>query len=125
MSATPDFREKDERSKQPTLGDSCFIRTNFQLIRIQWNDVNWIHADGNYCLIVTNDKKYAVKSSLKKLLVRLPMQYFLQIHKGYIVKIDCIEKIDLKDNLVTMIGDQILPIGRIFKDQLLQQLDII
>lgn len=104
--------------------DSFFIRSNYQLIRVRWNDIYWIHADGNYCYVVTLDKRYAVKSSMKKLLSRLPMQYFLRIHKGYIVHIDYIEKIDTKDNIVTVIG-QDLPMGRIYKDHLLQLLDII
>ena len=104
--------------------DSFFIRSNFQLIRVKWTDIYWIHADGNYCYVVTADKRYAVKSSMKKLLSRLPVQYFCRIHKSYIVHIGYIEKIDTKENIVT-VGEQDLPMGRMHKEPLLQQLDII
>lgn len=123
MQATIEM-SKEETPCGHTEHDSFFIRSNYQLIRVRWNDIHWIHADGNYCYIVTADKKYAVKSSMKKLLTRLPLQYFLRIHKGYIVRIDYIEKIDTKDNIVT-VGQTDLPMGRIYKEPLLQQLDII
>jgi len=124
MQATSEFREEDCQRMVSAASDHFFIRSNHQLIRVKWSEVFWIHADGNYCYIVTTDKRYAVKSSMKKLLAKLPMQDFLQIHKGYIVKMDCIERIDIKDNVV-IIGENYLPIGRIYKDQLLQQLNII
>ncbi len=106
------------------LQDSFFIRNNHTLIRVRVKDVQWVHADGNYCYIVTSEKKYIVKISLKKLLSRLPMSLFVQIHKGYIVQMECIEKVDTKENTVT-ICDTILPLGRIYKEQLLESLDII
>lgn len=106
------------------LQDSFFIRNNYTLIRVRVKDVWWVHADGNYCYVVTSEKKYIVKSSLKKLLSRLPVSLFVQIHKGYVVQIECIEKVDIKENVV-MVCDTPLPLGRIYKEQLLENLDII
>jgi DNA-binding LytR/AlgR family response regulator len=123
MQTSPDFLKKDADSEH-TAQDSFFIRNHHQLIRVKWMDIHWLHADGNYCHVVTASRKYAVKSSMKKLASRLPLDLFLRIHKAYIIRIDSIEKIDTKDNVVT-IGDQMLPIGRMYKERLLQQLDII
>ena len=116
--------EEEKTGMEHPVYDSFFIRSNNQLIRVRWNDIYWIHADGNYSYIVTAEKRYAVKSSMKKLLSRLPLQHFLRIHKGYIVQIAYIEKVDTKDNIVT-VGEHDLPLGRIYKEQLLEKLDII
>lgn len=124
MQATLNMPEDGGYELGHPVHDSFFIRNNYQLIRVKWNEIHWIHADGNYCYVVTADKRHAVKSSMKKLLARLPVQIFLRIHKGYIVHIDYIEKIDIKENIVT-VGETDLPIGRIYKEPLLQQLDII
>lgn len=124
MQATPDFQEEGDQDGKRVTTDCFFIRSNLQLIRVNWNDICWVHAEGNYCNLITADKRFAVKSSLKKILSKLPMQHFLQIHKAYVVKINCIEKIDLKDSVVVVEGHH-LPIGRIYKDILLEQLDII
>ncbi len=124
MQATQDNYDEEDQDGKRITNDCFFIRNNLQLIRVNWNDICWVHAEGNYCNLVTADKRFAVKSSLKKILSKLPMEYFLQIHKAYVVKINCIEKIDLKDNVVIALGNH-LPIGRIYKDILLEQLDII
>ncbi|MFN7117515.1 MAG: LytR/AlgR family response regulator transcription factor [Saprospiraceae bacterium] len=94
------------------------------MIRINWQDIYWIQAEGNYCSVVTIDKRFAVKTSLKKFLSKLPLPHFMQIHKAYIVNIRSIEKIDLKDSVVIIDGNY-LPFGRIYRDTLLQQLEII
>lgn len=101
-----------------------FIRHNHLLVRLKNEDIQWINADGNYCYIQTESKKYAVRASMKKLTPRLAGQGFIQIHKSYIVRMDCIEALDLRDNLVK-IGDAHLPLGRIYRERLVKTLDII
>ena len=103
---------------------SFFIRGNNQLTKVNVADIQWVSADGNYCYLHTLHKKDAVKVSMKKLATRLSSQYFIQIHKSYIVQLDAIELVDMKENFVR-IGETNLPMGRIFRDKLLLRLDII
>ena len=101
-----------------------FVRSNNQLKKVDLEEIRWIHADGNYCYINTPSKKYAVKISMVKLIQRLSPSQFVRIHKSYIINVDCIEGIDINDACV-IIGDQRLPIGRVYKEELFERLDIL
>lgn len=104
--------------------DSFYIRNNNVLTRVELTEINWIQADGNYCEIHTQNKKHAVRTSLKKLAAMLPGQQFVQIHKSYVIRLDQIEKLDTNENMV-WVGNEGLPLGRTFKDNLLKRLNII
>ncbi len=104
--------------------DRFFIRNNHVLIRVKLTDIQWISAEGNYCYIHTGSRKYAVKISMKKLASRLPRREFAQIHKSYIVRLDCIETVDTKENFLR-ISETNLPLGRIYKEGLISQLDVL
>lgn len=110
---------------EPKLdNNSFFIRGNNQLTKVNVADIQWVSVDGNYCYLYTLQKKYAVKISMKKLAPRLSPQHFIQIHKSYIVQLNAIDLVDMKENFVR-IGETNLPMGRIFRDKLLLRLDIL
>lgn len=104
--------------------ESLFIRSNNLFVRINCEDILFAHADGNYSYLFTKEKKYAIKISLKRLMDRLPFQWFTRVHKSYFVRMDRIEKIDLLEHILT-IHDKQLPIGKAFKEQILNQFLII
>lgn len=101
-----------------------FVRSNNQLKKVNVEEIRWVHADGNYCYINTEVKKFAVKISMRKLMQRFTPRQFVRIHKSYMVNIDSIDRIDINDACV-LIGDQSLPIGRVFKEELFERLDIL
>ena len=106
------------------MADSFFVKSGHMLQRIKILDIHWIHSDGNYCTIVTADKKYAVKISLTKIKQRLPEDYFVQIHRSYVVQTGLIRNIDLT-SLEVFIEDQGIPLGRTFKEDLINSLNLL
>ncbi len=104
--------------------DSFYIRTNNVLTRIRLTEIDWIQADGNYCEIHVQDKKYAARTSLKRLADMLPQDQFIQIHKSYIIRLDRIEKVDTNEHMISVNGIS-LPLGRTYKDKLMNRLNII
>ena len=91
-----------------------FVRKQHTLHRIQFKDICYIQAEGNYCYLrVLDGKKYASKISLRQLLTRLPEALFIRIHKSYVVNVHFLDKIDTKERQV-FIGEEVLPIGRTF-----------
>lgn len=106
------------------MANSFFVKSGHMLHRVNFNQIQWVHSDGNYCTIHTADKKFAVKISLTKLKQRLPMSHFVQIHRSYIVQTDLITNIDLT-TLEVYLGEEILPLGRTYKDDLIQQLNLL
>jgi DNA-binding LytR/AlgR family response regulator len=104
--------------------DNFYIRNNNILTRIQLSDIFWIRAEGNYCEISVEERNHAVRTSLKKLAEMLPEHQFVQIHKSYIIRLDKIEKLDTNESVVWVNGNG-LPLGRTYKDKLMQRLNII
>lgn len=103
---------------------SFFVRTNSILKKVNFRDILWIHADGNYSYIYTRKQRFAVKISMKKFFEKLSSSQFVRIHKSFIVNLNYVERIDLMNNDL-MIGEKVLPIGRVYKVMLLDKLDVL
>lgn len=109
---------------EPGDGGIFFIRMNHILQKIRIKEILWIQANGNYCYLYMAQKKFAIKASLTKLVARLPAMHFIRIHKSCMVQLACVDRIDLKQNIVT-IGETNLPLGRIYKEKMLEIMDIL
>lgn len=103
---------------------SFFVRTQNVLVRVKVKDIRYIHADGNYCYLFTDQKKYAIKLSLTRLMDRLPNNEFLRIHKSYIVQLKEVNKIDLGSNSLCL-NNVNVPIGRAYRSDLIESLEIL
>lgn len=107
-----------------TASPSVYVRVQNHLQKIPVEEIRWIHADGNYCYIHLDQKRFALKTSLKRLIKRFPTGHFVRIHKSYVVRLRNIEKIDIQTNELC-VGNATLPIGRTFRSDLLDQITIL
>lgn len=99
-----------------------FIKQNNQLNKVFLQQIQRIEADGNYCILHTEGKRYAVKISLRKLMKRFPPEDFLQIHRGQVVQVSLVQKLDLAEMKVNIAGKE-LSLGPKYKKQLLERLN--
>lgn len=106
------------------VGGNLFVKKRNLLCKIPVKSIFYIESDKNYCTLVTKREKYVLKISLSKFVQHFSKQEFLQIHKRYVVQIDEIETIDLT-NLEIQLQNITLPIGRVYKSQLMDALKII
>lgn len=82
--------------------------------KIFFNEIDYIIAEGNYCIIfLNNGKKIAKKISLTKFLSLLDTR-FRQINKNSVVNLNAISKLDYLNEKV-YIQNQNFPIGRVYK----------
>lgn len=102
----------------PAVEHSFYVKDNGSLYKILTGDILYIEAEEKYCTIVTKQRKHTLNIRLKELLARLSPADFVQTHRAYIVRKDAIERIDLADQVVLVAGRQI-PMGKSFKDELL------
>lgn len=102
-----------------------FAKTGKILHKVNYHDVIWIETDANYCTLYLEGKKYAVKSSLVRILENFPSHLFLQIHRNYAVRLDAIQHIDLLTSEVKLKDGTVLPIGRHYKPGLSTKLNIL
>ncbi|MBR9920152.1 MAG: LytTR family transcriptional regulator [Bacteroidetes bacterium] len=101
------------------------LKQNRHYIPIPPQDLLFIQSDGNYCYLITREKKYIVRGSLKRILKKLPSARFLQVHKQYIIRVDLIDRLDMKELKVYYKYGESFPIGRSYRDQLLSVFTLI
>jgi DNA-binding LytR/AlgR family response regulator len=91
-----------------------FIKLGYDHVRIAFDDIWYIRADGDYCDIILSNKKYLSSEPMRKWLEMLDEQQFIRIHKSYTVNIARVEKVS--GNVITLNNDEQLPIGRAYKE---------
>ena len=95
-------------------------------IRLKYDEVLWIEALENYVLIVTETEKHTVHFTMKSLEQQLPGNFFIRIHRSYIVNIDKIAAIEDNYVIITYGGrKKSFPIAKSFRDNLLKKIKII
>ncbi len=102
--------------------DDLFVNVDRKLIKIDIPTIQVIEAKGDYILIKTEQKNYTVHSTLKKIQDRIHRDYFIKIHRSYIINIK--EIVDIKDNSV-LISKNVIPISRSKRPELMQRLNLL
>ncbi|PHN01416.1 LytR/AlgR family response regulator transcription factor [Flavilitoribacter nigricans] len=110
------WREEEE------LRSSFFIKNNNKLLKVKQRDIIAVMADGNYCVIITQQRRHAVKISLRKIKKKLSGLLFRQIHRNYIVQLPMIESVDLSTGEVSLSGET-YPIGGNYRQHLMEYLE--
>jgi DNA-binding LytR/AlgR family response regulator len=96
-----------------------FIKSSGQQYRINFDDILYIESIKDYVNIKTGDQEYIVLDTLKSLENQLP-ENFARVHKSFILNLDKIEKIDIR-NVFLSSGKEI-PIGETYKSEFLLKL---
>ena len=102
--------------------DFLFIKRNRELVKVKTTDISYIKSDRNYCDIFVGERVYFVKTSLTKLMEKLQVKSLVKIHRGYVVNLKSIDGLLLSENMIK-IGEQLLPIGRKYKKDFLEQIE--
>jgi DNA-binding LytR/AlgR family response regulator len=106
-----------DSSNPENKNDFFFIRSASNYEKIYFNDILYVEASQNYMTIHTEKGKIMALITIKSLEEQLPAKKFLRVHKSFIVSLEKI--IALRGNEV-VIGPHKIPVGKIYKDQLLR-----
>jgi DNA-binding LytR/AlgR family response regulator len=108
--------QEDENSF--ILKNSFFFKKKGIHHKVLIEDILFIKSDENYCEINTKaGQSFLARITLAKVREMLPEEQFLQIHRQYIIRIDCIESIDFQES-VLKIRDKTLPVSRSHRKKL-------
>lgn len=91
-----------------------FLKTEYRLEKVQFNDILYIEGKGEYLQVVTTQKKIMTLQNFRAMLDILPANNFIRIHKSYIVAIEKIESIERNR---IKIQDVMLPISETYKEE--------
>lgn len=111
---------------QKDLADpkSFFIKIGTKLQKIKTEEVDFIRAEGKYSNIFSQATSYHVKLSLAEIAEKLPASSFMRVHRSYIVNLEQIEAVNLKNNSLN-IAQKEVPYSTSYKEELLKRLNFL
>lgn len=104
------------------LSESIFIKVGNKYVKVQIEDVLYIKSDDKYIEIITVGGIYNVRANMESMLNVLKDYKFARVHRSYAINLLHLKEI--KSEYVT-IGDLQIPIGRIYRDDLLNTISTI
>ena len=120
------YKRFTERSHVEEVNNEIFIKKkNATLVRLSYDDILWVEALENYVIVSTWDDKFTIHFTMKAITQKLPHKRFKRVHRSYIVNIGKISVIE--DNSVIINfqgGKKIIPIGKSYKDRLMEDLNL-
>jgi len=112
-------KEESAAEENGVIMKECvFIKNGTVLQKIRFSDILWVQSEGNYSIINTGQRKFALHTSLTKVIKKLPEDIFLRIHKSYIVQTAKIDRVDT-NNKELFIENYNIPVGRTYLKTLL------
>ena len=87
-----------------------------EIVKISLCDISYIESEGNYLNIRTSEEIIRHRETMSNMENELKGKDFIRCHKGYLVNVNCIEKMKMSE-LVVKCGneDAILPVGRSYE----------
>lgn len=100
---------------QEKVISSINVKYQDHFVNLPLNAIDYFESKGNYLLCHSGDKVYKYRSTIKQILI-LPITHtFIQIHRGFLVNKDKIEKYNAKN---VLIKQQPIAISRNYKKNL-------
>ena len=99
-----------------------FIKKDTKFVRVNYRDILFVEAMDNYVILkITGGEQYVIHSSMKDVESRVPQLTFARVHRSYIVQLEKIQSIE--ENVLVVEGHRI-PIGKSYKDSLMERLNL-
>ncbi len=109
-----EMREKAELFENTIGGDTIYIKDGHEQIKIKLHEILYLEALKDYTLLVTEQKRHCVLSSLGNLLKDDRFNSFVRTHKSYAVQKQYINKISANELILK--DKRSVPLGRAYKE---------
>lgn len=95
------------------------IRADYSLINVQFEDILYIEALGDYVKIFVKNKKTVIpKITLKSILSKLPQKDFIRVHRSFIISLT---KVNSVKNRLIFIEEKEIPVGASYEEDFLSR----
>lgn len=95
------------------------VRANKKDYRIEFENILYLEAHGDYVKFVTSERSLMVHGTMKQFFEQLPENLFERIHKSYVIQLS---KVEYLEGNTVKIGENKLPVSLNFREQLLNKL---
>ncbi len=99
--------------------DHFFVKVDKKMVRIEYSDIRYLEAMGNYVKICTSNEIITVYDSIKNISKKLSSVDFLRVHKSFVVNM---RRIQSYTREFVEIDKKHIPIGRSYRDETLAAL---
>ncbi|RZL18992.1 MAG: response regulator transcription factor [Pedobacter sp.] len=100
--------------------DYFFIKQTHNITKLKYSEVIYVESMGDFSKIFTSPKDYFITLvSLKNLEQQLPAGKFMRVHRQFIVNTDRI--VTIGGTSVSLDNKQIIPVGELYKQELLSR----
>ena len=122
-----DLTQRDNHHPPAPAGEEMeffFVKADKKLVKVNFEDIIYIEGLKDYVIIRLMQGRVITLQTMKSLEDRLPFGRFKRIHRSYIVAMDKITAIE--GNMVEVLEKdkpKLLPIGKNYRDELLELID--
>ena len=115
------FKQKETTETVEKNNQYLFIKSEYKIVRIDFNDITFIESMRDYVRIhLENQKPVMALMGLKKMEDFLPKNDFMRVHRSFIVSLNKITTIE-RNRIV--FGKDYIPISEQYKDTFQEFLD--
>lgn len=107
--------QKAVENETKTTSLPIFLKYGTKYEKVQLKEILYLKAEGSYTQFVTQSKNYVLSCNLNQSFKKVGNGVFHRIHRSYVVNI---ENITSLGNEAVYIGEEQLPIGRSFKENI-------
>ncbi|WOI52662.1 LytTR family DNA-binding domain-containing protein [Parvularcula sp. LCG005] len=96
--AVAETSASDEKLAEPAPADTSRtlkIRDGGFVYFISYDDIYWIEAAGDYSLVHTTDREYAIRKTLREFEEELPLDRFVRVHRSAIISSSQVREVKL------------------------------
>jgi two-component system, LytTR family, response regulator len=111
-----EIKHKAQLFESTIGGDTIYIKEGHEQTKVKLHDILYLEALKDYTLIVTDQKRHCVLSSIGILLKEAHFQSFIRVHRSYAVQKQYIKKVSTGE--VELNNNKLIPLGRSYKDSL-------
>ena len=97
-----------------------FVKVDNKLVRVNFDEVRYVEALGDYVHVVTGQSKLIVYSTMKAVEEKFPASRFVRVHRSFIVNFNRIQA--LEDNAV-VVESKHIPVGQTYLREVMQRLN--
>lgn len=107
---------KNAVAKDAPQSESLYVYSEYRMIKINVNDIEYIESMADYIKIHTQDAKPVISlMPLKKVLEKLPPHQFKRIHRSYVINVDRIRSLQHRKIQLNSVE---LPVSDTYMDNL-------
>jgi DNA-binding LytR/AlgR family response regulator len=106
------FSHENIEKTEKNHNDFIFIKDGTTNYKINFNDLLYVQAYGNFAKIYTTKQTIVASMTMKHLEDELPENLFTRVHKSYIINIQKVSKIE---GNVVYIEKTNIPVGAVYK----------